>query len=161
MAVNVLCHRSNIPLSATSTSALVDASSHTPYLPPHPQQGTNYHRYTTLLLPQSEEISLPAFSKEERFNFDVREFVEQYGLDGTKGGAHMFREVWDSDVSNIYSDILGELLLNLYKKSRLMFFRLGGAQVWETQEARSVCWTCAKICFVDLIYCYPNIIIAN
>ncbi|KZP30385.1 PEBP-like protein [Athelia psychrophila] len=97
----------NIPLSATSTSVLVDTSSHTPYLPPHPQQGTNYHRYTTLLIPQSEEISLPAFSKEERFNFDVREFVEQYGLDGTKGGAHMFREVWDSDVTNIYRDILG------------------------------------------------------
>lgn len=112
----------------------MDTSSHTPYLPPHPQQGTNYHRYTTLLIPQSEEISLPAFSKEERFNFDVREFVEQYGLDGTKGGAHMFREVWDSDVTNIYRDILGALLSILFEKFMLMFsFRLGGAQVRETK----------------------------
>jgi len=97
----------NIPLSATARSALADTSSHTPYIPPHPQHGTKYHRYTTLLLPQSEEISLPVFSKEERFNFDVREFVEQYGLDGSKGGVHMFREVWDPEVSKIYEDILG------------------------------------------------------
>jgi len=34
--------------------------------------------------------------------------MEQHGLDGSKGGgAHMFREVWNPAVSNIYKDVLG------------------------------------------------------
>jgi len=49
-------HRPNIPISALSRPrALISPSllnSHTFYVPPHPQQGTPYHRYTILLLPQ-------------------------------------------------------------------------------------------------------------
>ncbi|KAJ3799494.1 phosphatidylethanolamine-binding protein, partial [Lentinula aff. detonsa] len=46
----------NIPVSAVAeprafiSPALLN--SHTTYVPPHPQQGTPYHRYTILLLPQ-------------------------------------------------------------------------------------------------------------
>jgi len=101
----------NIPLSALSSSWIPDLDTHTPYIPPHPQRGTRYHRYTTLLLPQqspTQEISVPVLSEKDRYGFNVRTFIEQYGLDGSKGGgAHMFREVWDPVVSSIYKDILG------------------------------------------------------
>ncbi|KAE9403667.1 PEBP-like protein [Gymnopus androsaceus JB14] len=46
----------NIPVSAlTMPRGLITSSllnSHTRYVPPHPQKGTPYHRYTVLLLPQ-------------------------------------------------------------------------------------------------------------
>jgi len=101
----------NIPLSALSLSWIPDLDTHTPYIPPHPQRGTPYHRYTTLLLPQqspTNEISVPVLSQKERCGFNVRGFMEQYGLHESKGGgAHMFREVWDPVVTPIYEDVLG------------------------------------------------------
>ncbi|KAJ7031502.1 phosphatidylethanolamine-binding protein [Mycena alexandri] len=42
----------NIPLSATHVGRIPLLNTHTRYVPPHPQRGTPYHRYTTLLLPQ-------------------------------------------------------------------------------------------------------------
>ncbi|KAJ7226138.1 phosphatidylethanolamine-binding protein, partial [Mycena pura] len=42
----------NIPLSATHTGRIPLLNTHTRYVPPHPQRGTPYHRYVTLLLPQ-------------------------------------------------------------------------------------------------------------
>jgi large subunit ribosomal protein L35 len=44
--------RPNIPLSATHTGRIPLLNTHTRYIPPHPQRGTPYHRYTLLLLPQ-------------------------------------------------------------------------------------------------------------
>lgn len=109
--------RPNIPLSALSSSLIPDLDMHTPYIPPHPQRGTPYHRYTTLLLPQqsfTDEISVPVLSEKDRCGFDVRVFMEQYGLEGIKGGgAHMFREVWDPVVSSIYKDVLRTSMYNL------------------------------------------------
>ncbi|KII86518.1 hypothetical protein PLICRDRAFT_165126 [Plicaturopsis crispa FD-325 SS-3] len=97
----------NIPLSSSSSAIPSSIFTHTPYIPPHPQRGTKYHRYVLLLLPQSSEITVPRLVRGERLRFDVRGFMEKYGLDGAKGGgAHMWREVWDEDVSKIYSDIL-------------------------------------------------------
>ncbi|KAJ7151686.1 phosphatidylethanolamine-binding protein [Mycena filopes] len=42
----------NIPLSATHVGRIPLLNTHTRYIPPHPQRGTPYHRYTTLLLLQ-------------------------------------------------------------------------------------------------------------
>lgn len=103
--------RPNIPLSASMSNARIpDLDTHTRYIPPHPQQGTPYHRYTTLLLQQpstTEEISVPIFSEDQRMGFNLRAFMQKYGLDGTKGsGGHMFRQIWNQDVSKIYTDIL-------------------------------------------------------
>lgn len=100
----------NVTLSATSPSPVSFSSAHTPYVPPHPQKGTPSHRYVILLLPQSsptEPIEVPAISNTERVSFDLRQFSQEYGLDGSVGGgAHMWREVWNETVSEIYQDTL-------------------------------------------------------
>jgi large subunit ribosomal protein L35 len=57
-------------------------------------------------------------AKDKRAGFDVREFMEQYGLDGSAGGgAHMWREVWSEGVQVVYKDVLSELVQNLLYKS--------------------------------------------
>lgn len=125
-------HRPNISLSALSPSRIPDPNCHTRYIPPHPQRGSPYHRYVCLLLPQppligseytrtgafratsgkttSVELDIPVVSDEERLGFDIRKFAREWNLDGAKGGGvHMWREVWDDDVSHIYRDVLGKL----------------------------------------------------
>ncbi|KAI0757573.1 PEBP-like protein [Daedaleopsis nitida] len=96
----------NIPLSAFTPSPSVPLDTHTPYVPPHPQRGSPYHRYVLLVLPQSsatEPIDIPVFGELERLGFNFRAFADQYGFDGAQGGgAHMWREVWDETVSHIY-----------------------------------------------------------
>jgi hypothetical protein len=109
----LMCARPNISLSATTTtSELFTGPSHCKYIPPHPQKGTKYHRYTLLLLPHADPaapIEVPKLDAEQRAHFDVRAFAAHYGLDGAKGGgAHMWREVWDEEVSNIYMGRLRE-----------------------------------------------------
>lgn len=100
----------NIALSAFSASPIPLSTTHTRYIPPHPQRGTAYHRYVILLLPQesaTERIHVPVPSDAERLGFDFRAFAGQFGLDGSRGGgAHMWREVWDETVSKIYTDVL-------------------------------------------------------
>ncbi|KIM48480.1 hypothetical protein M413DRAFT_232898 [Hebeloma cylindrosporum] len=119
----------NIALSATSPS-LLNLNTHTKYIPPHPQRGTPYHRYVTLLLPQppigssdytlaaasragdiptSMHLDIPVVPDAERLGFDVRAFVQKWNLNGAKGGgAHLWREVWDENVSQIYKDVLNK-----------------------------------------------------
>ncbi|PPQ70890.1 hypothetical protein CVT24_000558 [Panaeolus cyanescens] len=117
----------NIPLSATSPERISDLNTHTQYVPPHPQNGSPYHRYVTILLPQpplegseytlsaasradgptSAHLDIPIVPDEQRLGFNVRDFVEKWNLDGSKGGGlHMWRAVWDDSVSEIYRDIL-------------------------------------------------------
>ncbi|KAG1746835.1 phosphatidylethanolamine-binding protein [Suillus lakei] len=97
----------NIPLSSVSPSPVPNLNTHTAYIPPHPQRGTTYHRYTILLLPQHSRLSIPMVAKDKRAGFDVRVFMEQHGLDrNAGGGAHMWREVWSEGVPAVYKDIL-------------------------------------------------------
>ncbi|GAA5908745.1 hypothetical protein JCM6882_008194 [Rhodosporidiobolus microsporus] len=95
----------NISLSAASPSTLPlsSAPSTLPFVPPHPQNGTPYHRYTVLLLEQSSSLSLDAASIERR-GFSTREFVKEHGLKAA--GVSFFRQVWDKDVSKIYEEVL-------------------------------------------------------
>jgi len=99
----------NIPLVASHRNIKVIAD-HTPYIPPHPQQGTPYHRYVLLLLPHkhpTEILDIPVPQDHERLGFNLREFAGRYGLSlGQGGGAHMWREVWDTSVSSIYQNVL-------------------------------------------------------
>lgn len=123
--------RPNVPLSATHQARISDLNDHTPYIPPHPQRGTPYHRYVLLFLPQpplggvaytlnaearaqpgvptSVHLDVPPIGEAERRNFGVREFMQTWGLDGAKGGgSHMWREVWDKRVSGIYKTVLSK-----------------------------------------------------
>lgn len=97
----------NIPLSASSTTLpLSDVPAALAYVPPHPQNGTPYHRYTTLLLEQPTKLELAA--EPSRLGFSVRDFVEAHGL--KPAGVSFFRQKWDKDVSAIYSEVLGAFL---------------------------------------------------
>ncbi|BGP49283.1 mitochondrial 54S ribosomal protein YmL35 [Rhodotorula kratochvilovae] len=98
----------NIPLSATTPQPLSLSSlpSLLSYVPPHPQAGTPYHRFTTLLLAQpagGAPLSL-AEGSVEREAFDVRAFVRQHGLSAQ--GVSFFRQKWDESVSKIYEEVL-------------------------------------------------------
>ena len=160
---SILLCRPNIPLS-TSSQNLVDLNSHTTYIPPHPQQGTPYHRYVILLLPQpplgAQEYTLAAASRatpessasvmldipvvpmEQRRGFDVRAFAQRWNLDGAKGGgAHMFREVWDEEVSKIYKTILGQwhTYFCCGTAGKLVFLRHTGTPFWSPSKSRRVC----------------------
>ncbi|KAG5646911.1 hypothetical protein DXG03_001987 [Asterophora parasitica] len=129
----------NVPLSATTTSRIPDLNSHTPYIPPHPQRGTPYHRYVLLLLPQpalgspaytrnlearaqpgvptSVHLDIPVIGEAERKDFDTRAFCERWGLNGKAGGgAHMWREVWDEKVSAIYKNLLSKSFFLPYRR---------------------------------------------
>jgi large subunit ribosomal protein L35 len=75
------------------------------YTPPHPQKGTKYHRYTTVILEQPNgKIELSPSIESKRF--DTRQLIQQHQL--VPRGISFFREVWDEDVSRIYTDILKE-----------------------------------------------------
>lgn len=101
--------RPNIALSATSPSLISNINSHTKYIPPHPQKGTPYHRYTVLLLPQKSHIDVPVVEMDRRLGFSVREFMATYNLDpSTGGGTHMWRGEWNPAVSRIHRDLLSK-----------------------------------------------------
>jgi len=104
--------RPNISLSGTRRISIIEPTVHLPYIPPHPQRGTPYHRYVLLLLPHpspAEPLSIPVPSEAERLGFDLRSFIARWGLDQAEGGgAHMWREVWDENVSDIYRDTLSK-----------------------------------------------------
>lgn len=125
-----LC-RPNVPLSATSPSLISNINSHTKYIPPHPQKGTPYHRYTVLLLPQKSHIDVPVVETEQRLGFSLRQFLAKYDFDpSTGGGAHMWRGEWNSTVSGIYRDLLS--------KSRLLTLKFWMFNTILVQSRRSL-----------------------
>ncbi|KAI7907827.1 phosphatidylethanolamine-binding protein [Cokeromyces recurvatus] len=100
------CHwlLSNVPLSTTST-IIKGGDSILDYIPPHPQKGTKYHRYTLIVCEQpnegQEKVDIKVNSRD---HFDVKGLVQSYALKTT--GATFFRQVWDEQVSKIYNEIL-------------------------------------------------------
>ncbi|KAI0030443.1 phosphatidylethanolamine-binding protein [Vararia minispora EC-137] len=88
----------------TSTQPLALASAHTPYIPPHPAQGSPYHRYFIALLPQTR--GRIAVKPQVREGFNMRDFIRDYGLDVNGGGAHMFRCEWDKHTAKVWEQII-------------------------------------------------------
>ncbi|KAF8060919.1 phosphatidylethanolamine-binding protein [Lyophyllum atratum] len=162
----------NVPLSATQQARISGLDDHTPYIPPHPQRGTPYHRYVLLLLPQppigaatytlntearaqpgvptSVHLEIPPVEDAERMDFNVRAFMDRWGLDGTQGGgAHMWREIWNEKVPGIYKNVLSKLTpvyLPMFSAppgscQMLMYcvHRDARATVWQTAKGRPVC----------------------
>ncbi|KAG0343448.1 hypothetical protein BG004_005299 [Podila humilis] len=97
----------NVPLSAVQAEVNVSkANVVLPYAPPHPPKGTKYHRYTMLLAeqPNSGKEKVEISEKDVSRETTVRDLCSQYKLDVK--GLTFFRQVWDKDVSRIYSEIL-------------------------------------------------------
>ena len=102
---SLLALKTNVTLSASTPRVDLTKDMAASYIPPHPQQGTKYHRCTTLLLEQSGDVIA---GEVERHDFDVRAFVAQHGL--TPVGIHFWRSKWSAEdaetVSRIYTDVL-------------------------------------------------------
>lgn len=91
----------NISISPTDT--FVQPSKGTvlaPYIPPHPQKGSPYHRYTLLVFEQVKEISNDHDITRNRFN--VNQFASLNNLKVV--GIHFWRSVWDEHVDKVMSD---------------------------------------------------------
>ncbi|KAI8084411.1 phosphatidylethanolamine-binding protein [Gilbertella persicaria] len=102
------CHwlLTNVSLSATSP-VVEGGDSVLDYIPPHPQKGTKYHRYTLIAYEQPNEGQTKVDIKvDSRDHFDVKSLAQAHGLKVT--GATFFRQEWDESVSKIYSQILKE-----------------------------------------------------
>ncbi|KDN52911.1 PEBP-like protein [Tilletiaria anomala UBC 951] len=111
----------DVPLSATRSSIDYNTSVREilPYVPPHPQRGTPYHRYVTLLLTEAPEANssnsdaAPApstpVSEVARHGFSVSEYMARRNLH--VAGIHFWREEWkqgrtSAAVKKVYSEIL-------------------------------------------------------
>ncbi|KAI8142440.1 phosphatidylethanolamine-binding protein, partial [Fennellomyces sp. T-0311] len=100
------CHWliTNVPLSATE-STVAAGDSVLEYVPPHPQKGTKYHRYTLIAYEQpnggNDKVDIKVESREA---FDIKALAQAHGLEPR--GVSFFRQVWDETVSSIYNDIL-------------------------------------------------------
>ncbi|SPO26818.1 related to MRPL35 - mitochondrial ribosomal protein, large subunit [Ustilago trichophora] len=104
----LLALKTDIPLSATSSPTIDLTQNMTVnYTPPHPQQGTPYHRYTTILFEQSNSTTISTDNLDAS-NFNLSTFVEQNQLN--PAGIHFWRAKWTPQsadaISTIYSDIL-------------------------------------------------------
>ncbi|KAG0173172.1 hypothetical protein DFQ28_010853 [Apophysomyces sp. BC1034] len=100
------CHWliTNVPLSATQ-SIVAGGDTVLDYVPPHPQKGTKYHRYTLIAYEQPNQGQDKVEIKlEKRDAFDTKTLAQAHGLNIS--GVSFFREEWDAAVSNIYQDIL-------------------------------------------------------
>jgi large subunit ribosomal protein L35 len=98
-------------LSATA-STVQGGDSVLDYIPPHPQKGTKYHRYTLIAFEQpnngQDKVDIQL---NQRDAFDAQALEKSHNL--TVSGFTFFRQVWDESVSKIYSEILSKLMLHL------------------------------------------------
>lgn len=95
----------DVPLSLHENSIPSGHAQKLPYVPPHPQCGTPYHRYTMLLFEQQADTPV---GDVEREGVHVQAFAEQNGL--TLRGIHFWRAQWSeqnkAEISQIYTDVL-------------------------------------------------------
>lgn len=101
----------NVPLSLTKTQVKVSAEQIAlSYIPPHPQNGTKYHRYGLLLLKQDESKTITPAQGIERKAFSIRDLTEEHQLHPC--GLHFWRAQWSPEsrksINKIYKDILKE-----------------------------------------------------
>ena len=103
------CHflATNITLSPTITSIPfrhLSPSSQIvlPWLPPHAQKGSPYHRLSIFVLQQPEGKSLDVEAlraKEQRHGFNLRSFNDRHAVKPI--GVHLFRTIWDDGTAGV------------------------------------------------------------
>jgi len=106
---DIRCHflASNITISATQP--LVDLAKLSPssqvllpWLPPHAQKGSPYHRLSIIILQQKDNIPIDlevATKKVQRDGFTVRSFMSRHML--TPVSASLFRTQWDDSMAAV------------------------------------------------------------
>ncbi|MCJ1389450.1 hypothetical protein MMC18_002307 [Xylographa bjoerkii] len=108
-AFDYRCHflATNIPLSPTTTSlqfSLLSKDSQVvlPWLPPHAQKGSPYHRLSIFILqqPEGKALDVEAMSNREiRDGFNLRSFNDRHLVKPI--GVHMFRTIWDEGTEGV------------------------------------------------------------
>jgi len=103
------CHflATNISLSPTITSLpFRHLSPETqivlPWLPPHAQKGSPYHRLSTFVLqqPEGKTVDIEAMrTKEQRHGFNLRSFNDRHQVKPI--GVHLFRNTWDGGTAGV------------------------------------------------------------
>lgn len=71
------------------------------YIPPHPQKGTPYHRYTVVVWQQPESPHEGGKKQVLRAGFDAQMYAEENGLHPQ--GISFWRQVWDDNVAEVMS----------------------------------------------------------
>ncbi|TKY85361.1 hypothetical protein EX895_005523 [Sporisorium graminicola] len=105
---SLLALKTGLELSATADPSVdLTAGIDADWIPPHPQQGTKYHRYVTVLFEQPHDLQQLA-PVPDRHDFNLAAFASQHGL--TPAGIHFWRAQWTPasapTVSSIYTDVL-------------------------------------------------------
>ncbi|WFD31372.1 mitochondrial 54S ribosomal protein YmL35 [Malassezia sp. CBS 17886] len=94
----------DIPLSTAASGVPAHAPTPLAYVPPHPQRGSPYHRYTTLLYEQ--RTTAPRTPVRDRI--DVAAFAADNDLE--LAGLHFWRAQWteanSASVSHVYETVL-------------------------------------------------------
>ena len=103
------CHflATNIPLSPTTTSlpfSMLSKESQIvlPWLPPHAQKGSPYHRLSIFVLQQPEGNALDVEAirmREKRDGFNLRSFNDRHLVKPI--GVHLFRTIWDEGTEGV------------------------------------------------------------
>jgi large subunit ribosomal protein L35 len=108
-AFDYRCHflASNIPLNPTQRTINLSALSQSdqmllPWLPPHAQKGSPYHRLSVFVLQQKDNIPIDisvASKHVKSDNFVLRSFVDRHLLKPI--GVHLFRTKWDEGTAEV------------------------------------------------------------
>ena len=103
------CHylAANIPLDPTSPRILLEQLSSDeqvilPWMPPHAQKGSPYHRLAVFVLQQEQDKRIDvaaAKEKETRLGFNLRSYNGRHRINAI--GATMFRNVWDQGTRQV------------------------------------------------------------
>jgi large subunit ribosomal protein L35 len=104
------CHyiATNIPISPTSTTISLQSlaggeNEVLPWLPPHSQKGSPYHRLAIFVLEQGKGHTLDAErlrNTTKRLGFNLRSFMDKYAP-LKPNGVTMFRTVWDETMDDV------------------------------------------------------------
>ena len=96
----------NVPLSPSSPSISLPSISQDqtvfPWLPPHAQKGSPYHRLSIFILQQPQSSTLkPSAIREcyQRDGFNLRSFNDKYLVKPV--GATLFRSIWDEGTAGV------------------------------------------------------------
>lgn len=102
------CHflATNIPITPTTPlinfSKLPETSVVLPWLPPHAQKGSPYHRMSVIVLEHKDKIPLEKEALSEMFTretFNIRNALTRYPVRPI--GAALFRTKWDDNMAGV------------------------------------------------------------